>query len=52
MALIINGIERQTVSIGGTEFKNLGGGGKGPPVVGFHLTCEQIRYSHSGFKIN
>jgi hypothetical protein len=27
MALIINGIERQTVSIGGTEFKNLGGGG-------------------------
>lgn len=28
MALVIGGAERQTISLGGVEFKNLGGGGK------------------------
>jgi hypothetical protein len=27
MALVIGGTERQTISLGGVEFKNLGGGG-------------------------
>lgn len=30
MALIIGGVERQTVSLGGVEFKNLGGEVKWP----------------------
>lgn len=28
MALVISGTERQTISLGGVEFKNVGGGGK------------------------
>jgi hypothetical protein len=30
MALVIGGAERQTISLGGVEFKNLGGGVKWP----------------------